>query len=50
MIVASTTTRGEPTWSCVGDDAPLSDDAIRALAALLLDAIEKERQINPEIV
>ena len=44
MIVASTTMRGEPIWTAIGDDRPLSAEAIRALAGLLLDAIERETE------
>lgn len=36
MTPAPTTPAPEPTWAIVGDDAPLSDAAISALAALLL--------------
>lgn len=36
MTPAPTTPAPDPTWAIVGDDAPLSDDAIAALAGLLL--------------
>ena len=32
-----------PRFEVVNPDAELSDDAIRALAALLLDVVEKQR-------
>ena len=31
-------------WTAVRDDQPLSDDAIRALAALLLESITEEEE------
>ena len=37
-------------WTTVGDDQPLSNDAIRALAALLLQFIEQENIGVEEIV
>lgn len=33
-----------PTWTVAGDDAPLSDDAVRAIAALLLESVEEQEK------
>lgn len=41
-MIARSTSQNDPAWTVSCDSESLTDDTIRAMAALLLDSVEKK--------